>query len=255
MYDQEESVSASVEFPLKRLEWGAALEIGYQYKEHRTLESLSPIFEGRRDNVFAALTFSSALGYPYSISREEGRNISLRVRDYSRKRNSDKESREYEARYEEFIGLGSNRALYFMLGGGASEGEKIEQQAFRIGGTSSENPYYPLRGYPAGYRTGDYVAVSTLEFRFPVLNIQRGPGTFPLFARQLHMALFADAAAVWNEGESLNQEIVDTSAGLELRLDITLGYKLRVTPVIGYAHGFSKDTGEDIVYLVIHALL
>jgi len=255
LYDQEESFSASVELPLRRLEWGASLEAGYEYKMHKTLESQQPVFEGRRDNVFAILKFSNTRGYLYSISREEGRNISLQVRDYSKKRNSDVESREYTALYEEFLGLGGHRVLYFKLAGGASKGEKIPQQAFRIGGTSMENQYYPLRGYPAGYRTGEYVAFSTVELRLPLLNIQRGRGTFPLFARQLHMALFADAAAVWNEGESLNQEIADPSAGVELRLDITLGYKIRVTPTIGYAHGFSKDSGEDVVYLVLQAML
>jgi hypothetical protein len=255
LYDQEESVSASIELPLRRVEWHATLEAGYEYKRHSTLESLRPVFEGRRDSIFARLTHSSAAGYPYSISREEGRDISFTVRDYSRNRNSDIEARQYKARYEEFISLGGHRALYMLLGGGASKGDRIEQQAFRIGGTWMENLDYPLRGYPPGYRAGDYIAFSTIELRMPVLNIQKGPGTFPVFARQLHGALFAEAAAVWNDGESLNQEIADPSAGVELRVDLNLGYKIYVTPSIGYAHGFSKDSGEDIVYFVIHAAL
>jgi hypothetical protein len=255
LYEQDEAFSASVELPLRRLEWQAALELGYEYRKHETLEALRPVFEGRRDNIFAALSFSNARGYPYSISREEGRSATLTVRDYSRERNSGVEAREYTARYEEFIALGGHRALYLLLAGGASKGDRIPQQSFRVGGTSMENPDYPLRGYPAGYRAGDYIALSTLEFRAPLLNIQRGPGTFPLFARQLHMAFFAEAAAVWSEGESLNQEIADPSAGIELRLDINLGYKIYITPAIGYAHGFSKDIGEDTVYLVIQAML
>ena len=255
LYEQVESISSSIELPLRRLEWEAALEVGYEYRRHVTLESIMPVFEGRRDNIFASISFSSALGYPYSISREEGRDLSFTVRDYSTKRNSDLNSREYTASYEEYIGLGGHRALYLLLEGGASKGDSIPQQSFHIGGTLAENAEYPLRGYPAGYRTGDYIALTTLEIRMPLLNIQRGPGTFPLFARQLHMAIFAEAAAVWDEGEKLTREITDSSAGLEFRMDLTLGYKIYVTPAIGYAHGFSKDTGEDMVYLVIHAAL
>ena len=255
LYEQQEILSASVELAIRRLEWQAALEVGYEYRRQITLESPITVFEGRRDNIFSAISFSSALGYPYSISKEEGRRLIFKLRDYSKSRNSDLDAREYTARYEEFTGFGGHRVLYLLLGGGASTGDRIAQQSFRIGGTAAENMDYPLRGYPPGYRAGDYIAFTTLEIRLALFNIQRGPGTLPLFLRQLHMALFAEAAAVWNKGESLNQEIADPSAGIELRLDVNLGYKMHVTPALGYAHGFSKDIGRDAVYLVISAEL
>lgn len=255
LYDLEESAEAYIGLPIKRLEWEAMLSLGYQWKSHETLQSPVPVFTGRRDNIHLSLSFSNSMRYPFSISREEGRTITIEGRDYSTKRNSDVDAREYTARYEEFMGFSGNRALYFMLGGGASKGDQIPQQAFHLGGTSSDNLDYPVRGYKAGYRRGDYVAVSTLELRFPLLNIQRGPGTLPLFARQLHMALFVDGAAVWDKGQSLRRDMVDLGAGVELKLDMAIGYKIWVTPVIGYAHGFSKHNGEDIVYIAIQSSL
>lgn len=255
LYDLEESAELFIELPIKRLEWETLLSLGYQWKTDETLESPEPVFTGRRDNVHISLSFSNALRYPFSISREEGRTLTIEARDYSTRRNSDLNAREYTGRYEEFMGLSQHRVLYFMFGGGAYRGDSIPQQAFHIGGTVAENLQYPLRGYPAGYRTGNYLAVSTLELRLPLLNIQRGPGTLPLFARQLQMTLFVDGAAVWDEGQTLERDMVDLGYGFEVKLDTTIGYKIWVSPVIGFAHGISKQRGEDVAYFIIQSSL
>lgn len=255
LFDMEESVEGRLRLPLRRLEWAAHMELGYERLRHTTLESPFEVFQGRRDNIVASIGFESARAYPYSISREEGRVISLTARDYSTDRNSHINAREYTGRYEEFMGLGSHRALYLMLAGGASKGESIAQQSFYMGGTLMDNLEYPLRGYEPGYRRGDYVAATTLELRLPLMNIQRGPGTVPLFARQLHMALFADAGAVWDEGVRFHRDMVDIGGGFELRMDTAIGYNFHATPSIGYAHGFSKTTGEDMVYIAVHVEL
>ena len=39
-------------------------------------------------------------------------------------------------------------------------------------------------------------------------------------------------------------------AGFEARMDMTLGYWLKVTPALGVAHGFSPG-GENQVYLTL----
>ena len=46
-----------------------------------------------------------------------------------------------------------------------------------------------------------------------------------------------------------------TGAGLEIRLDLVLGYWLKVTPAIGYAHGFDRTFGTDQIYFNIYSNL
>lgn len=44
---------------------------------------------------------------------------------------------------------------------------------------------------------------------------------------------------------------VKVGAGVEARMDVTLGYWLKVTPAVGIAHGFSPG-GENQVYLTVY---
>jgi Tol biopolymer transport system component len=264
-YEENRGGSAEVSVPLNFLESQYRVFAGYQFQRQKALSPLvngrfngisQPVFQGERNNFFVGLEFGNTLKYPYSISREEGRLISFKYRRYNRDTGSDINSEEYTAGYDEFLGLPRNwlphHVIHYNLAGGVATGERTVQQAFQIGGVPSLLNRFPLRGYPSRFETGKCVVTGTLEYRAPIRNFFRGIGTLPFFMEKLHGAVFADAGEVWDDGRSFRLNRLKVGAGAEVRADITLGYWLKVTPALGYAHGFNSG-GEDQVYFTIYA--
>jgi hypothetical protein len=262
-YERNESLVLSVSYPVYYLESSWRFTLGFHRQDVKALSELAggafeglPVFQGRRDNIFASASYTCALRYPHSVSREEGRSFTLAYRNYSKRRGSDLTSQEYVGSYEEFIGLPSDRlkhhVLLLALKGGISTGTRTVQQAFQIGGPPSLLTGFPLRGYPSRFETGKYAATGTLEYRVPIRNIYRGPGTFPLFLDRVHGAVFTDFGEAWGNATSFSLRRMKVGAGLEARADLTVGYLAKVTPALGIARGF-REGGETSVYFTISA--
>ena len=141
------------------------------------------------------------------------------------------------------------------MNGGFADGVQTAQQSFKIGGTTSFLNPYGLRGYDSQFRTGNRIASGTVEYRFPISYPLHGYGTKPLFLDRLHGALFVDAGETWSTNRSFKGSDIMTGTGIELRLDMTIGYWLKITPAIGYAHGFDSVYGTDQIYFNIYANL
>jgi len=246
-----EGLSGSLIFPIKRLESRFNLIIGYKFEERTQTSGTEPVFEGRRDAIFGGFTYSDTLKYPYSISKEEGRSLSFIYRNYSKKRNSEVDSEEYIGKLREYLRIYRHNVLVLDLRGGASSGDRIPQQAFQLGGIEAENEDFPVRGYPPRFRTGKYIATASLEYRMPIWYIFKGPGTKPFFLDRLHAAAFTDAGVVWDDFENIRGRDIKVGAGIEARLDTIIGYKFKITPAIGIAHGFSRG-GETRGYITIY---
>ena len=260
--DQGFTIGASV--PINNLESSYSITAGYQLQDQHALSPLEgngtfngvSVFQGRQDNVFAGISFDNVLKYPYSVSSEDGRRISLLYRRFDRSLGSDLNLSEYSGEYQEFLrlptGSATHQVLYLRLAGAVADSNStFGQQAFQIGGIPSDLNPYPVRGYPERSVTGKYVATGTLEYRAPMFFPMYGPGTLPFFMEKLHGALFVDAGEVWDDRTSFSGSNVKVGAGAELRLDVTLGYWVKVTPALGVAHGFN-DGGENQVYFTIY---
>lgn len=260
-FELDKSLILSMTVPLNYLESMSRFTIGYQFQRQEelgenTIHTVN-LFEGRKDNIFAGVEFFNTLKYPYSISYEEGRRLSLMYKSYSKEAGSDLDSQELIASYAEYLLMPSDylrhHVLYLSLTGAVAAGDRTVQQAFQLGGYPQQSPY-PLRGYPSRFATGEYIATGTLEYRMPVRYLFKGPGTKPFFFEKLHGAVFADAGEVWDDREGFSGDKLKTSGGIEARLDMTLGYMLKFTPSIGIAHGFNEG-GETILYFTIYTNL
>ena len=263
-YELNQAVAFEASVPLNFLESRYSLRAGCELLEQKALSRLDvsgdfngiPVFQGRRNNLFAGITFDNILKYPYSISAEEGRSVSLLYRYFSPDIGSSQNLSEYSATYSEYLRLPSSalrhQVLYLRLSGAFADGDpQFGQQAFQIGGPPSELNPYPLRGYRERSVTGRYVATGTAEYRAPLSTPMRGLGTIPAFLEKTHGALFVDAGKVWDSNASLQQDNVRVGAGVELRADLTLGYWVKVTPALGFAHGFNQG-GENQVYFTVY---
>ncbi|MBI5665498.1 MAG: PD40 domain-containing protein [Nitrospirae bacterium] len=261
-YERRRGVTAGLNVPLySTIESRLNLSAGYSYVKldhltrikNRTVDGLQ-VYEGRRDNVFVGLGYGDALKYPYSISREEGRNISVIYRKYLKESGNGLEQNECAIDYDEYIGLKRHHVLYLNLKGAWSDGELIAQQAYQIGGPPYDFNVYSIRGFAAGFETGRHVLKGTLEYRFPITYIFRGWSTKPFFWDRVHMAVFADAGNVWGHNKVFRTKDFSAGIGAETRMDMVLGYKLRITPALGIARGVTED-GETQVYLTIYTEL
>ncbi len=263
-YELDQGITVGASLPVNYLESRYSITAGYQLQDQKTLSALDgngrfngvSIFQGRRDSLFTGVSFDNVLRYPNSVSSEEGRRISLQYRRFGRELGNDHELSEYSAGYQEFIRLPDiaqkRQILYLRFAGAvADSSQQFSQQSFQIGGIPSELNPYPLRGYPERSVTGKYVATGTLEYRAPLFFPMRGPGTLPAFAEKVHAAIFVDAGEVWDDSNPFNGGNIKVGAGVEARIDVTLGYWLKVTPAVGVAHGFNKG-GENQVYLTVY---
>ena len=237
---------------------------GYQLLDQQALSLLDNngrfngvgIFRGRRDNIFAGISFYNALKYPYSISLEQGRSVSVQYKRSMREIGSDVNVSEYSAQYQEFLSMPSaalkHHVLYLRLSGALADGDSsIAQKVFQIGGAPSDLNPYPLRGYQDRSMTGKYVATGTMEYRAPLFDPMRGYKTLPVFLEKIHGALFVDAGEVWDDQNAFKSNQVKIGAGFEARTDLTLGYWGKITPALGFAHGFNAG-GENQVYFVLY---
>lgn len=260
--EMERGALASVSLPLTDYYDGLSLNAGYHLRRQKRLTpspsvafSGRPVFEGRRDSFFAGLDYTSTYKYPWSVSVEEGRTLSLKTEYYGRESGSDLETREYTAFWEEYFRLSRHHTLLAKISGGLADGRQTPQGSFRLGGLPSLLNPFGVRGYSLFFTSGDRIATGTLEYRFPLHYFLHGFATKPLFLDRLHGAVFVDAGEVWSRRRAFREDKILYGAGAEVRIDLTIGYWLKITPAIGYAHGFDRRLGEDQVYINFYANL
>jgi hypothetical protein len=141
--------------------------------------------------------------------------------------------------------------------GGTSGGGYLGQQLFYVGGYVDENVVstvlnsvtqggFALRGYPVLAEEGSNYALFNAEYRFPILNIDRGLSTLPLFVNRITGAAFVDYGSAFNDAFTAEFK---TGTGAELWFEFTLAYTLDFLFRAGYARGWASE-GIDKLYFV-----
>ncbi len=103
-----------------------------------------------------------------------------------------------------------------------------------------------LRGYPVVAEAGNYYALFNGEYRFPIVNVDRGLSTLPAFLNRINGDFFVDCGSAFSNPNSAQ---FLTGVGGELLFDAMFGYVLSFEFRVGYARGLS-DLGTDKVYFV-----
>ncbi len=209
-------------------------------------------------SVGAGWRYGKGTSYALSISPEKARSIAIAAEVTSRWLGSytyDDTSEDLDAKipfdqvqataeWREYLTNPwvPNHVLALKAAGGASLGDRFKYGSFRLGGTFSENgitvvptEWRSLRGFYPASDSGEWYWLASAEYRFPLWNVDRGVGTFPVFVRNLSAAVVADAGNAFDEAEgaSLDQTLV--GVGAEVRLTTILGYGIGLTTRLGYA--------------------
>jgi len=107
-------------------------------------------------------------------------------------------------------------------------------EGFAIGGHEGQ---FRLRGFDPGVLKGPEALVVNLEYRFPIANIERGLGLWPLFLNRIEGSLFTDFGAA---GKDLGFEDFKFGFGGELRPQLILAYGLPLELRLGVAWGLGE---------------
>ena len=198
--------------------------------------------EANRRALRAGYVFDTSRRFGYSISDEEGFAASLSAEWTAASLGADGDATAVIADLRGYRRAGPRHAVIAArLAGAHSGGDASVRRAFSAGGNSAPLPFLDfgfgaiglVRGFDASDVAGRSAIVANADYRLPLRWIERGAGTWPLFLRSVHGALFADAGTAWDQRR--NRDEWRTSVGGELSADIVIGYSVPLTVTGGIA--------------------
>ena len=188
-----------------------------------------------------------------SISTERGLTASLSLRGAHPALGSESSFLELfgdGAGYLQVPGL-SGHVIAVLLQGGAALGPREQRRLYAIGGLPTRDLVQDallgvrlgggfLRGYPNATFAGDGFVLGSLEYRLPLLSMERGISTLPLFFDRVSGVLFADMGGAFFDTPRA-QDFMHRGLGGELRASLVLGFMLPLTLRLGIARGFDQE--------------
>jgi hypothetical protein len=150
-----------------------------------------------------------------------------------------------------------HHSLAFHLGGGNAGGAYPGRGAFYLGGFTDVSIVdtlrnqiiqggFVLRGYPVVAIYGSNYGLLNSEYRFPIVNVDRGPSTLPVFLNRVTGNVFADYGTAFDDAREARFKL---GTGGEITFETTMGYSAQFIFRLGYAHGW-QSTGLDKFYFV-----
>jgi hemolysin activation/secretion protein len=223
---------------------------------HDTAACSAPCRSARRDlrSARAGWSFDSRRVFARSVSAEEGVVVEAAVESSRKAFGSDADSGAFVVDARAFQRVFSRHTvLALRLAGAGSTGDAAGQRVFSAAGSGAPSPSFDfgrdtiglLRGFDPEDVIGTRAAVANVDLRVPLLRVQRGAGTLPIFLRSVHAAAFLDAGSAW-QGRFRAAD-VRYAAGGELSLDAVGLYSLRFTLAGGVAWTHDPVAARDRV--------
>ncbi len=262
--------SASTDLPvLQTPDASATVSFGYDYAAYGPISrSQFPVGEptggitvlpqtGPAADLTFSWRFSNAHQWQYSISNQEGRSVGVTLRLVDPALGGTLRSTSIQGSWAEYLTPPWARlhALALLAEGGFSLGD--QRQFFSLGGYGyqdvlrsvllKQQSFAFLRGYPVNVVSGDSFVVASGEYRAPLLWIERGYQTFPLYLRRIWGAGFVDAGNAFQG--PFHAGDLKTDAGVETHLLFSVGWYLEAQITLGYAHGFQSGGGNQLYFV------
>lgn len=231
--------------------------IGYNDKDTYKADGINGFGDTYDDLLGLSVFYNSSRRYLKGNSTETGRNVLL-VSESSDVFKSDYEGISTTLEWREFVNLGSHNTLALRYVRGSAD---ITMRSFKLGGLKTEwddvtifNPmysrdifnkrYFALRGYNDNAQSGNNIEMASVEWRFPIMHVEKGIMIPPVGIMKHSGRLFTEAGSSWNDNESKD---VISSAGFEWVMDTNLLYYINMQFRIGYAKGLN-ETGDEFYY-------
>ena len=190
----------------------------------------------------AAWVIDTSRRYGYSVSEEYGLLFSASSEWTRKALGSTGDAGAAIADGRGYLPLGPRHAALAVRGAAASAwGDPSVRRVFAAGGSGAQpggidfdfDAIALVRGFETSDVSGRHAAVLNADYRFPIRWLERGVGTWPVFARSLHGAIFTDVGAAWSSQFSRSDR--RASFGGELSADLVVGYAIPITVTAGAA--------------------
>jgi Tol biopolymer transport system component len=240
---RERTLDVGVWHPIRRVRWAQTLLAAYHVEQYST-STASAAASLRRAGLRGAWTFSSARRFGHSISQEDGVAVGATAEVLRPGLGSDGAAEAWTGDVRAYVPLWPRHAvLAVRVAGAASSGEREVRRRFRLGGTDSNaltgafgnDAVSLLRGFQNDVFVGERVALANLEARIPIVSVQRGWGTWPIFLRAVHGASFVDIGHAWSSSPRWGDRKI--GYGAEVSADAVVGFGLPLTLTGGVAWG------------------
>lgn len=241
---QTREVNAGAILPFRRIRWSQALLAAI----HASTERLScdgcetPGHDIGRQSLRGGWTLNAARAYGYSISTEDGWRGSATMEVTRGAFGSRGRGGAATLDVRGYLPvLPRHGVVAVRVAGATTWGDDGVRRVFSASGHGPQPGGFRfgsdaiglIRGLADDEAVGVHAVVANVDYRLPLVRIDRGRGTLPIFARVVHGALFADAGNAWNT--AFRRADVRYSLGGELSLDAVIGYALPVTFTAGAA--------------------
>jgi hypothetical protein len=214
--------------------------------------------ESNRDALRLAWSLNSAKTYAYSISPEQGATVGVTGELVRPALGADASANAITVDARGYVRLGGRHAILAVRGAaGAAWGNPATARLFYLGGSGpnaspadfGSDALNLLRGFDLNEFAGTRIGIVNLEYRVPIVRVERGIGTWPVFLRALHATAFVDAGKTWTGGAS--GQPLERSAGAEIAADLRLAYQLPLTTAFGIAwpHDAQRAGRSPTVYI------
>lgn len=236
-HQAQAGVSLPVPHVLHRTQWLASL-----LRTDRRLLFASADRNIRLTSARVAVAYSTARRYGYSISAEHGVAVGSTLEMATRALGSQANATTATLDARLYVpGIARHHAVALRTAAGVSNGAVLARQSFRLGTTSASTSVLDFgsdalglfRGTSGLTVAGRQIVVANAEYRLPLVRVERGVGTWPVFLRVVHAAVFADAGRVRGIGSISTRW--RHAEGAELSVDGVAGYALPFTMSVGAA--------------------
>ena len=246
--EETRELFAGVLVPWRRVRISQSWLVGADLNERR-FPGAAGILDRRRNAVRAGWRLNSSRLFGYSISPETGVSSVVTLERVSPTMGADGQATSVTVDGRAYTpGFCEHHVLALRGAAGLSTGDVGVRRGFSLGASGlplagfgfGRRTLGLLRGFDPDTMTGFAIAVANIDYRFPLLRVERGVRTWPVFLRQLHGAFFTDIGAAGPALGSLPAPAV--SVGAEIASDLTLGYSWGLTLVAGAA--WTHDPGR-----------
>ncbi|HXN06811.1 MAG TPA: BamA/TamA family outer membrane protein, partial [Nitrospiria bacterium] len=223
------------------------LKGGYFAETFSALSTVPTGIQAPETGTIKGLRFSWDLNtskeFGFSISPEAGRHLQIQYDWLSNQMGSDFNQNRYVAGWHEYTHFFiAHHVLATRLTGAFSTGDQIIQRAFQVGGPDfteeiiePDQTAFFLRGYPIRQLRGNKALIGSIEYRFPIYNIEHGFRSWPFFLKRAHGGLFFDMGNAWDQ-ETAPPDF-RRGFGAEIKLDMIFSYLLPLRLRLGVGRG------------------
>jgi hypothetical protein len=241
--------------------------LGYQYEKSSAADtngtdtsSLLNTNPRKIGSLRLGYSYSDAEKYGFSISPELGNSFSLTYEHADKILGSDYTFNKLIFDGRKFIPLPPlHQVLALRLVAGTSSSSILEsgldREKFKLGGSYSadnlsnaDTNTFSLRGYKPGTLEGNNLILASLEYRFPLANIEHSLklGHLSIFLERLSGTFFIDMGNAWESTSPSILQDFKYSVGAELKADFNQKYDFPFTVRLGAAKALSDPKGYDI---------